>query len=375
MIKVLHFVQTISRGGSERQLINIINNCPNLEHEVVSIKSAKNSYISDIQKIHFLKSKTFGSRVLEMFKLVKNIRPDIVYAWGPITYLIALLCSIPGRYKVINGSIRHGIFNSNFSAHFRRALLHCSRYIVANSIAGLKANGIKRGILLYNGVDTFSNSFEHKLDYYCSDLDKKRIVLSSIANLVPIKDYKTIFRSLEVIKEQGIEFIYFIMGDGPLRSEYQELVEKLCLTDRVVFLGNITNPETYLEITDIFLHSSRGEGCSNALLEAMFFGLPIIATDTGGTPEVLDDNAIMFSYGDYVSLSNAIKYLIGNPQLRCFMGRRSLEIAKSKFTLDIMISNYVKIIEAIYYNDMGNLTTLLYDRKNARHCKQDNSGT
>ncbi|MCK7493646.1 MAG: glycosyltransferase [Comamonadaceae bacterium] len=95
-------------------------------------------------------------------------------------------------------------------------------------------------------------------------------------------------------------------------------------------------------------HSSRGEGCSNAILEAMFSGLPIIATDTGRTSEIVKDTfGFLFPYQDHISLSCKIISLTDNPGLRKTMGEKAFEYANDNFLPKKMIENYYKIITKI----------------------------
>lgn len=109
------------------------------------------------------------------------------------------------------------------------------------------------------------------------------------------------------------------------------------LIKNVIFYGSINNPENYLAGADIFIHSSDGEGCSNVILEAMYMGLTIVTTNTGGNLEILDDNAITFSYQDYQALYKAISTLINDEKLRKEIGKKSNSIVKERFTIEQMI--------------------------------------
>ena len=182
-------------------------------------------------------------------------------------------------------------------------------------------------------------------------------------NLLPYKDYFTIFEALELLKQKGINFTYYIIGDGPLRANYESYLSKSIIKCNVVLLGNISSPEEYLVQSDIFIHSSKGEGVSNAILEAMYMGLPIITTDTGGTLEILEDNAITFSYQDYQALYEGLNILINDEKLRKRMGEKSHSIVKEKYTTERMVRNYERIINAVINNNMESISDLIYIQK------------
>ena len=179
-------------------------------------------------------------------------------------------------------------------------------------------------------------------------------------NLLPYKDYFTIFEALELLKQKGINFTYYIIGDGPLRANYESYLSKSIIKNNVILLGSINNIEEYLVQADIFIHSSKGEGISNAILEAMYMGLPIITTDKGGTLEILEDNAITFSYQDYQALYEGLNILINDEKLRKRMGKKSHSIVTEKFTTEQMVRNYERIINAVVNNNMENISDLMY---------------
>jgi glycosyltransferase involved in cell wall biosynthesis len=216
---------------------------------------------------------------------------------------------------------------------------------VANSYAGLKANGIKEGYVLYNGIDPKFDKANWPKE---PPKPTNRVLnLLSIANLVPYKDYFTVLEALKRIKDDDLGFRYFIIGEGPLRNEIEARIKELGLSEMIQLLGRVNKPENYLNKADIFIHSSKGEGCSNAILEAMYMALPVIASDTGGTSEIVGSNAILFEYKNIQQLSEAIKKLLQDENLRKNMADESYRIAVSKFSVNSMLNNYDSIIAKI----------------------------
>jgi len=365
MVKVIHFTSEIARGGSERQVSEIIRYSKNIEHILVSLHYSNKNYLDNDSIIYIINSDNLIKRIKEFNKIVKSFNPAVIVCWDLATYIVALLSKGIRRNQIINACIQHGIFYKTKRGYLRMLLTPLSKYVMANSQAGLRVNKVKKGIVLYNGVNERFNKENYiKEDHNASKRDYP--ILVSIMNLKPGKDYFTIFKALELLKQDGINFKYYIMGGGPLRANYESYLSKSIIKDNVVLLGNIKNPEEYLGQADIFIHSSKGEGVSNAILEAMYMGLPIITTDTGGTLEILDDNAITFSYQDYHALYEALIKLINNENLRKRMGKKSHSIVKEKFTTERMVRNYERIINAVSNNNYDSISDLIYTKSDKK---------
>jgi len=363
MINVIHFTSCIRRGGIERQVSEIIYNSTTINHIWVSLYYSKDNYLINSDNILYtIHSPKIIKRIKEFNKVVKSFNPEVVVCWDVATYIIALLSKGIRSNQIINASIQHGIFKKTKSGYLRMFVAHLSKYVMANSQAGLRVNKLKKGILLYNGVnEIFNKEIYIKEDHSTSK--RYHPILVSIMNMTPYKDYFTIFKALELLKQEGINFKYYIIGDGPLRANYESYLSKSIIKCNVVLLGNISSPEEYLVQSDIFIHSSKGEGVSNAILEAMYMGLPIITTDTGGTLEILEDNAITFSYQDYQALYEGLNILINDEKLRKRMGEKSHSIVKEKYTTERMVRNYERIINAVINNNMESISDLIYIQK------------
>jgi glycosyltransferase involved in cell wall biosynthesis len=344
-VTVLHLTNTIRRGGAERQLYNIVIGSDLVENLVGTYHFHEYSYFENENSdcLFIITGSSFMQRYLSTRRLVRISKPDVVYAWSTMPYLYAMLITSGTKVKLINGSIRHGVFKRSLDGFVRLIFLHMSKHIVANSVSGLKANRLKRGYVLYNGVGERFN----RANYHTGDTDNRILSFCSVANLVPYKDYGTVFKALASLKMNGVDFVYYIIGDGPLREDYLSLISECKLENNVVMLGRVINPEKYLLISDIFIHSSKGEGCSNAILEAMSMGLPVIASDTGGTSEIVGDNAILFPYQDNEALLEAIVKLVENKPLRREMGDKSQKLFMERFSLDRMLNDYHRIISDV----------------------------
>lgn len=342
---ILHLITSLGRGGAERQLSTIVNHSSTTNNLVWSFHDNITNYLDNPAKVRVFKSRKFIGKLFELRSILRELTPDLIYAWGALPYVLASFAVSDKKTKVINGSIRQGVFERSFHGYYRKWLLKMSRYVVANSRAGLSANGIKKGYVLYNGVDPkFDKANWPKESPKTQD---SVLNLISVANLLPIKDYFTVLEALKKVKDDGLGFRYFIIGEGPLRGEIEARIKELGLSDMVLLLGMVSDPETYLDKADIFVHSSKGEGCSNAILEAMYMDLPVIASDTGGTSEIVGSNAILFDCQNTLQLYEAIKKLLQDECLRKSMADESYRIASSRFSVSSMLDNYNCIIAEV----------------------------
>lgn len=354
-LKVFHFISSLQRGGRERQLCTIykFNDQEKQEIKIIYLNDSSSNYIDEFQirnnHLIKIKSKKSFSRIRELYLIIKNEKPDIIYAWGSLEATYSLLLKLFNNFIFINGSIRHGVVAKKLSHFWRSVMLHFSKNIVANSKAGLKANGIKRGYLLYNGID---EKFFHKLQPNSETIlfNQKLMnpVFISVANLVPYKDYFTVLKALNSLKQEGHDFSYIIIGEGPNRLQLEHYVKEFNLKEHVHLLGVKSNVSDYLSLADIFIHSSKGEGCSNAILEAMSAGLPVIASNTGGTSEIIKiEYGRLFEYQNVLELKEIMLELMVNKEQIIEMGVEAQKKAQKNYSVHSMINNYYQIINDI----------------------------
>lgn len=351
-------MSSLSRGGKERQLATIVSQTDMKRYptKVIYFNEYARSYIEEYQlfeNIIKVNSINFVIRLIELHRILRYEQPDLVFTWGVIESALIIMLRPFHKFIFVNGSIRHGMRSVKFYHYFRMLLLQLSENIVANSYAGLKANYIKKGFVLYNGINDkfigkYDPQYKHEIkDKLIGNINDKCILIS-VANLVPYKDYFSILKVLNDIKQEGLPFYYLILGEGPLRFEIEKIISEYGLVDDVRLVGNVHNVEEYLKISDVFIHSSKGEGCSNAILEAMAAGLTVLASDTGGTPEIINkENGFLFQYKNQKQLYDYIKHCIERSDECAVLGENSIKMVRDQYTVGSMMNNYYKIINTL----------------------------
>ena len=201
-----------------------------------------------------------------------------------------------------------------------------SAAVVSNS-EGLKELALKTDPkqkigVIYNGIDT-----NHFRPDESAGSAEKFIITPGASRITDRKGLNYLIDAVKMLTEKYPQIELRIMGNGNARMKLERQVNELDLKDKVEFLGRIPREETaprYQEAS-VFILPSLNEGMSNAMLEALASGLPIVATDAGGTKELVTDgeNGYIIKMKDATHLAEKLEVLIENPELRRSMGRAS----------------------------------------------------
>jgi glycosyltransferase involved in cell wall biosynthesis len=162
-----------------------------------------------------------------------------------------------------------------------------------------------------------------------------QVMVGTVARLDPVKRLDMLFQALRSLPD-----VYaVIVGDGPERARLMALSDRIELTGRIHFPGQQRDVWPWLAAMDVFALSSDWEGMSNALLEAMAVGLPVVATAVGGTPDVVVDGVtgLLVPPRDPSALAKALATLVRDPDLRRKMGQAGRERVLQHFSVERMV--------------------------------------
>lgn len=361
-MKILFTIDTVQRGGKERQLFILTQSLLDKGErvDIITKDFSEENYLAEYRLNtvipNIYKGKTLAKKYHNFKQIVYYVKPDILISWDFQSSLFALLLYRKYNFKFVNASIQHGIRLLRLSHILRSIICFLSPCVIANSFAGLRANNLKPGkrrFVLYNGIEPkFRNNLTE------TDIEALRMrlipgynenpgfVYVSVANFVPYKDYFTVLKALAKLKSSFV-FYYLILGDGSMRGEIEKAINDFGLEEQVFLIGSTENVRDYLFSSDIMIHSSRGEGISNAILEGMYAGLPVIATNVGGIPEtVFPGSSMLFPYKDEDALYQC---LLKSHELKTSFNPESEEYQDQlrKFSVDTMVRRFEEIIEEV----------------------------
>lgn len=149
--------------------------------------------------------------------------------------------------------------------------------------------------------------------------------------------------------EQYPKVVLLIVGDGPLRNELQERVEDLGIRDKVIFTGMRSDTPELYSLMEFFILSSITEGLPVALLEAMASKKPVIATEVGAVPKVIQDghSGLLVEPKDVEGLSKAIIDLLENPDQAAYLALNGYEEVTNEFSSQKMAERYVEVYKEV----------------------------
>jgi glycosyltransferase involved in cell wall biosynthesis len=165
--------------------------------------------------------------------------------------------------------------------------------------------------------------------------DGAALTIVCVANLNAYKGHTTLLSAVTRLRPDGWSLL--LVGDGPERSNIEQMIAAANLQERVIILGRRSDVHEVLDTADLVVLPSYSEGMPNAVLEAMAHGLPVVASDVGGVRSLLGSGAgIIVAPRDENALTDALQRLIDDPSLRAVMGEKGSELARGRLGVDAM---------------------------------------
>lgn len=179
-------------------------------------------------------------------------------------------------------------------------------------------------------------------------------IITHISNFRPVKRVGDVLKVFVEVRKK-IPAKLLLVGDGPDRSNLEKTAEEYGVSDDVICIGKIKNPIEPLRISDIFLLPSETESFGLAALEAMASGVPVIASNSGGLPEVIEHGASGFLHevGDTESMANSALHMLQNAE-RLAEFRKQAKARSEVFHIDSVLPQY----EALYSGLISQKETL-----------------
>ena len=368
-INVLHIIEQLPLGGGAENLLwTLGRNINRNNYNLIFCCLKTGGYIAGkLQDEGFrvvcfenYRMRHFYKKMIDMIRFIKREKIDIVHThllfankWGRI---VAILSNHPKIFKTEHATFlkfwKNGILKNRtyylmldkLLDRFTDRIIYVSRAqreIVNNS----KYNPLKH-VVIYNAFDkerfSTEKTKESIRDFYgFSDND---IVIGTVGRLVHSKGHEYLFRAIHWISKEYSSIKVMVIGHGPEKSRLKELTHTLKLD--TLFLSDRDDIPELMKAMDIYVQPSFHEAFGITIAEAMYSGLPVIATNVGGIPEVVkdDETGILVPPRDSKALSEAILTLIDNPEMAKSMGEKGREVAACKFTGE----RYARDMEKLY---------------------------
>lgn len=370
---IVFFLPSLEPGGTERNVVNLINNIDRKKHILsLVLGKAEGDFIKEINRDIPIINLGASSSLGLFFKLVKYFRKekiDIFVSAFPRINIICISAIIFSRVKTKIVATEHSLFSflpiiakTRWRRIFARFFLPAIGKIiypqadlivcVSKGIAEdfVKTVGCKEKVkIIYNPVinDKIYELAEERISHsWFSDFEIPIIV--AVGRLVECKDYPTLFRAFSLIaKKQNVRFV--ILGKGPEEYRLKQLADKLGLSENIAFLGFQENPYKYMKRASVFVLSSLQEGFGNVIVEAMACGTPVVSTNCPvGPGEIIENmkNGILVPVNDEKSLASSILKVLENPSLAKKFSIEGLARAEY-FSVKKSVEEYEKVFEIL----------------------------
>lgn len=363
--KILFFIGNLGSGGKERRLLTLLKELSTkdlYDLHIVLIRDLihySEFHALSIEYSYLVKSQEskFPPRLfLKLWKIMKTSRPSLVHVWGAeeAAYMgvIAKIMRIP----MINNQITSSTpVTGLLSKTINKINFKLSDYILSNSEAGLRAYNPphqKSGVI-HNGMNLERFKVQASTIKEEMSIADESVIVSMVSRFSLGKDYDTLLEVAAKICAETNNVHFLLVGDGPERIKLQAKAEAMRLIDKVRFLGKRKDVEAILLSSDIGVLLSdvsiMTEGLSNAVMEYMAAGLPVVATNAGGNPEIVEHGVTGYLVNDkdVNRISEVVLELATNQILRNEMGNKGKARIENEFSIDKFVDAHIDVIYGI----------------------------
>jgi len=285
-------------------------------------------------------------------RVVKKLRPDVVHAHDPHGVAMAALAlsfagGAPAPVLVASRRVDFRLKGNSLS-RWKYRQVDC--FITASEAIRqmLVADGIpsSRTVTVHEGIDVEHAEAAPRVNLHEAFwLPHHAPIVGNVAALVPHKGQRYLVDAAHLVVQRVPDARFVILGEGELREHLERQVRDYRLEKHVLLPGFRTDVLGCIKGFDLFAMSSVTEGLGTSLLDAMACGKPIVATDAGGIPEVVDQgvSGTIVPARDARAMANAIVELLSDESRRRSMGAAGLARVKARFTVERMVAATAKV--------------------------------
>lgn len=299
-----------------------------------------------------------------MLRCIEDLNPDILHVQDTYILPAAILIARRLRFPVIV-TVRNNVIDWVYDLIYPFPISELLKRRNMTIVRALKQSSAIISVSEYIKKELISVNIRSRDIYPIYNLmppwnvensrksrDSSTIVLFAPCRLSREKGIDVLIRAISKVVQRNKDLKLLIAGDGPERKSLEKLTQKLGLTDLVRFLGKMPNKDMlslYLNSDIVLLLSIHPECFSRVLLETLYVGRPIIATNIGGNPEAVIHgfNGLLVPPKDVEETSKAILTLIENDELRNSMEKNGKRLAKEKFDPDRLVSKTIELYNVV----------------------------
>lgn len=361
--RILYVIPSLEVGGTERQLHALVRGLVE-EYEVEIVCTRTEGALADsIREYAKITTLELGGgwdiRLRSrLHKVIDRLRPAIVHTFMfGFDYPVNRAARDAGVPVLL--SSRRQLAEWKKPRHIR--LQHKANglvdRVVANSEAVARFASKQEALdparisVIPNGIDltpTLDMAQKTRLREKCGIPANARVV-GIVANFSPVKDHGLFVKMAAELARRRPDIHFLMIGDGPLRAFVQGQLALLGLEKRCSVLKNVGDARPLFSLMDMSVLCSHNEGCPNAVMESMAAGIPVIASEVGGIPELIENGrtGYLIDSRDPFEFANAVESLLEDDENRVYMGEAAQARCAKTFSTKRMLDAYRELYTAL----------------------------
>jgi glycosyltransferase involved in cell wall biosynthesis len=359
LARILFVSTSTTVGGAEKTLYTLATLLDPKLHQVAGVVSVKpeGAYAAKlkaqgvhIESLNLVKTPRLADAA-RLAKIIERVKPDIVHA---VMYQAIQLCrlakpKVSFPFALVSSPRVHYRTRSVWTLLIDRALKNRDDLLIAECDASRafligklgyaphKVKTIRNGVDLAGWPISKTDRQKRRMELRLGSGD---VLVGAVGRLDKQKGFSTLIEAMGRLKSTDLRCV--ILGDGPERARLEALIRRHALEKHVWLQGERPDIVTWLSAFDIGCLPSLWEGLPNTLLEQMALGLPVVASNVDGVPEVVVDavNGALVPPGAPAALAKALKDLAADPERRAALGAAAHAAVLEKFTVRRMMDEY-----------------------------------
>jgi glycosyltransferase involved in cell wall biosynthesis len=363
-IRILQIIPTLVRGGAEKQLALLAAGLPRDRFDVhVCVLTHTGPLEENLRSaevpLSFI-NKRWKIDPFAYWRLrteIKRLDPDIVQTW-------LFAANAYGRQAAMSTNVKHILasercvdpWKGRLQLSIDRVLAKRTERIITNS-SGVREFYAERGLpkekfeIIPNGIQPFApaESVSRAALLESLKLPPDAKLIGAIGRLWPQKRVKDVIWMTHMLRYIRNDAHLLVIGDGPQRWRLEKFTAQCEITHRVHFLGERNDVPQLLPHFDFLCLASGYEGQSNAVLEAMSAGVPVLASDIPGNRDLVVDEVTGYlaNVGDRSDFARKAELLLSQPELAKKMGAAGRERVLTEFTVEKMVGRHARLYEEL----------------------------
>ena len=361
-MRILHIINNLNTGGAEKLILESLPllNTKGIKTDLAVLNGYEYPFLKALKELNCCSIISLGSKSVYNPILISKIIPllkqyDLVHVHiFPSLYWVALAKLISfSKTKLVY--TEHSTSNNRRKQYFFKVLdriiyAFYTKIITISPEVDVKIKehlrfDDERFVLVQNGInlDSIKNTNPISRNKISPNLDETFSIITQVSSFRYPKDQKTVIKSLNQLADH---VILVLIGDGPLKSECEDLAREIGVFNRVFFLGIRMDVINILKASDIIILSSHHEGLSLSCVEGMASEKAFIASDAPGLGDVVRDAGILFAINDHISLAKEINKLLTNKTHYNHIVSSCLERAEN-YSIENTISKEINLYKSL----------------------------